>query len=81
MAGPFFESLATLSVRVAAQQAEARVGHLRTTNGDHEVDLIVEGREGQVLGIEVKLSASVSDAPTASPLFPWLCWVREGPPG
>jgi predicted AAA+ superfamily ATPase len=75
MAGPFFESLATLSVRVAAQQAEARVGHLRTTNGDHEVDLIVEGRDGQVLGIEVKLSASVSDADVRH-----LLWLRKRVP-
>ncbi len=29
MAGPLFESLATLTVRVAAQAAESRVGHLR----------------------------------------------------
>ncbi|MGH3095376.1 MAG: ATP-binding protein [Streptosporangiales bacterium] len=62
MAGPLFESLATLTVRVAAQAAEARIGHLRTRNGDHEVDLVVEGRDGQVLAIEVKLAASVSDA-------------------
>ncbi len=50
MAGPLFESLATLTVRVAAQAAESRVGHLRTRDGDHEVDLIVEGPDGQVSG-------------------------------
>lgn len=61
MAGPLFESLATLSVRVAAEAADARVGHLRTKNGEHEIDLIVEGFDGEVLGIEVKLSAHVSD--------------------
>ncbi|MFN8080106.1 MAG: DUF4143 domain-containing protein [Kineosporiaceae bacterium] len=52
MAGPLFESLATLTVRVAAQAAQARVGHLRTRNGDHEVDLVVEGPDAQVLAIE-----------------------------
>lgn len=72
MAGPLFESLATLTVRVAAQAAEARVGHLRTRNGDHEVDLIVEGPEGQVLGIEVKLAASIGDSDVRH-----LRWLRE----
>lgn len=62
MAGPLFESLATLTVRVAAQAAEASVGHLRTRNGDHEVDLVLEGADGQVLGVEVKLAAAVTDA-------------------
>lgn len=61
MAGPLFELLVTLGVRIAAQAAEARVGHLRTRNGDREVDLVVEGAGGQVLGIEVKLAAAVGD--------------------
>lgn len=72
MAGPLFESLTTLTVRVAAQAAEARVGHLRTRNGDHEVDLIVEGPDGQVVGIEVKLSATVTDHDVRH-----LRWLRE----
>jgi uncharacterized protein len=69
MAGPLFESLATLSVRVAAQASESRVGHLRTRNGDHEVDLVVEG---PILGIEVKLAASVRDADVKH-----LHWLRD----
>lgn len=72
LAGPLFESLATLTVRVAAQAAEARVGHLRTRNGDHEVDLVVEGPEGQILGIEVKLAAHVTDADVRH-----LHWLRD----
>lgn len=72
LAGPFFESLATLSVRVAAQAAEASVGHLRTRNGDHEVDLVVEGPEGQVLAIEVKLAPSVTDHDVRH-----LKWLRK----
>ena len=59
--GALFESLATLSVRVYAQAAEARVGHLRTARGDREVDLIVEGRSGEIVAIEVKLAATVDD--------------------
>ena len=53
--GALFESLVTQSVRVYGQVAEARVSHLRTHRGDHEIDLIVE-RDGGVLAIEVKLT-------------------------
>jgi uncharacterized protein len=59
--GALFESLVTLSVRVYAQASRARVSHLRTRNGDHEVDLIVERRDGRVLAIEVKLAAAPGD--------------------
>lgn len=60
--GALFESLVTLDVRVYAQAAEARVGHLRTASGEHEVDLIVERDDGRCVAIEVKLSATVRDA-------------------
>lgn len=59
--GGLFESLATLSVRVFAQAAEARVGHLRTHGGTREVDLVVERRDGRVIAIEVKLTRAPSD--------------------
>ncbi len=72
MMGPLFESLSTLTVRAAAQVAEARVGHLRTRNGDHEVDLIVEGSQGQILGIEVKLASTITDADVRH-----LHWLRQ----
>lgn len=72
MAGPLFESLATLSVRVAAQAAQAEVGHLRTGNGEREVDLVLEGREGQVLGIEIKLATAVVDRDVRH-----LHWLRQ----
>jgi len=60
--GALFESLVTQTVRVLAQAARAEVGHLRTRNGDHEVDLIVEGPGRRVVAIEVKLSGVVTDA-------------------
>ncbi len=60
--GHLFESLVTLCVRVAAQAAEATVGHLRTRNGDHEVDLVVVRDDGKVLAIEVKLGGTVQDS-------------------
>lgn len=59
--GALFESLATLSVRVYAQAAEARVMHLRTRGAEHEVDLIVERADRRVLGVEVKLARTVDD--------------------
>jgi predicted AAA+ superfamily ATPase len=59
--GQLFESLVTLDVRVYAQAAEARVRHLRTHAGEHEVDLIVERADHRVLAIEVKLAHTVTD--------------------
>ena len=59
--GAMFESLVTQSVRVYAQANEARVSHLRTRGGEHEVDLIVERGDGRVVAMEVKLSATVDD--------------------
>ncbi|WP_105565918.1 ATP-binding protein [Microbacterium halophytorum] len=58
--GALFEDLVTLSLRTYAQAADARVAHLRTHDGGrHEVDLLVEGRDGRVVAIEVKVSPSV----------------------
>lgn len=72
MLGPLFESLVTLGVRVFAQAAEARVSHLRTQAGRHEVDLIVTGASGRVLALEVKLGAVPSDADVQH-----LHWLRS----
>lgn len=60
--GALFESLVTQSVRVYADANEATVHHLRTRATDHEVDLIVEGHDRSVVGIEVKLSGTVGDS-------------------
>jgi predicted AAA+ superfamily ATPase len=70
--GALFESLVTLSVRVAAQAAEAQVRHLRTRSGDREIDLIVQGRAGEIVAIEVKLSATVDDRDVVH-----LRWLRD----
>ncbi len=56
--GRAFEALAALSVRTFAQNCDARVFHLRTKGGRHEVDFVVEGEDG-VIGIEVKLAGAV----------------------
>jgi predicted AAA+ superfamily ATPase len=59
--GALFESLATLSIRVYAQAAEADVKHLRTYSGDHEVDLIVQRDDERVVAVEVKLTTAPGD--------------------
>ena len=70
--GALFESLVTQSVRVYAEAADARVGHLRTKNTEHEVDLIVEGAGFTVIGIEVKLKPSIDDRDVRH-----LNWLKE----
>jgi hypothetical protein len=70
--GALFEHLAALSIHTYAGAAEARVGHLRTRNNDHEVDLIIQHADGRVLGIEVKLADRVEDADTKH-----LHWLRD----
>lgn len=74
--GALFESLVTLGVRVYAQANEARVGHLRTQGGDHEVDLIVERGDGAVVAIEVKLTRAVTDGDVRH-----LRWLADRAPG
>ncbi|RBP64954.1 hypothetical protein DFO66_10560 [Brevibacterium sanguinis] len=71
MAGPLFESLVTLTVRVIAQAAEATVSHLRVRGGDHEVDLVVQGPDGRIVGIEIKLAPEVTDSDVRH-----LKWLR-----
>jgi len=60
--GALFENLAALTIRVHAQTHGARIGHLRTKGGEHEVDLIVERQDGKVLACEVKTSRVPTDA-------------------
>jgi hypothetical protein len=70
--GQLFESLVTQSVRVYAQQHRSTVSHLRTRNGDHEVDLVLERPDGGVLAIEVKLALTVDDSDVRH-----LLWLRD----
>ncbi len=70
--GALFESLVALNLRVYAQTAEAEVRHLRTHRGDREVDFIVAGSDGGVVGLEVKLSATIDDGDVGH-----LLWLRH----
>ena len=69
--GNLFESLAALTVRAGAQAVGAHVAHLRTRNGDREVDFIVEGDQG-IVAFEAKLSASITDSDVKH-----LAWLGE----
>ncbi len=71
--GALFEPLATQAVRVYAAAAGARVGHLRTRGGEHEVDLIVEHGEHSVVAVEVKLGPAPSDRDARQ-----LNWLAQG---
>lgn len=70
--GALFESLATLTVRACAQVAEARVSHLRTQGGEHEVDLMVERYDGRTIALEVKMAGSIDDRDVRH-----LLWLKE----
>lgn len=74
-AGRLFESLATLTVRSIAEAEGAKVGHLRTHDSREEIDLVVEGDEGQIVAIEVKLAPDVRDQDVRH-----LKWLRERMP-
>jgi predicted AAA+ superfamily ATPase len=70
--GALFESLVALDLRVYAQANEAGVHHLRTRNGDHEIDMILERDDHKIVAIEVKLGATVEDTDVRH-----LHWLRN----
>jgi hypothetical protein len=47
--------------------------HLRDANGRREVDLVLEARDGRVIGIEIKAGAAPSPADARH-----LAWLRDG---
>jgi predicted AAA+ superfamily ATPase len=59
--GALFEHLVALSVLTYALVSDAQVGHLRTAGGGHEVDLIVERRDGRLVAVEIKLTTAPTD--------------------
>ena len=62
----------TLSVQVHAAVAGARVSHLRTQRGDHEVDLVVTRDDGRFVALEVKLAPVPTDEDIRH-----LRWLKE----
>lgn len=56
-----FESLVALTVRGMAAVNRCATKHMRLHGGTHEIDLIVERRDGAILPIEVKLARNIDD--------------------
>ena len=69
--GRLFEALVALSLQTYARLSEYTVSHLRTRNGDHEVDFIVH-RGAACVAVEVKLGATVDDADVRH-----LLWLKQ----
>src|SRR5699024_1957362 len=59
--GFLFESLVAHDVRVYAEAARAFMYHYREADGRLEVDYIVETRDGDWMGVEVKLGQAEID--------------------
>lgn len=69
--GRLFEHLTALSLQCYSQSVGARLSHLRTRDGAHEVDFIVQ-RKRRLVGFEVKLSPVVKDEDVRH-----LFWLRD----
>lgn len=63
---------AQLRPELAIAEVSAEMLHLRDGDGRHEVDLLLEGRGGQVVAIEVKASAAPTEAMAVH-----LRWLRR----
>ena len=74
--GALFESLVVQTLRVLAQLNGSEASHLRTVDGRHEVDVIVQRPDLRVLAVEVKLSTAVRPADVAD-----LNWLEAQIPG
>nr|WP_205711031.1 DUF4143 domain-containing protein [Isoptericola sp. BMS4] len=70
--GLLFEHLVTMSIRTYAEASRAQAFHLRTQDARHEVDLVVERRDGAVLAIEIKLATHPTDRDVRH-----LNWFRD----
>jgi predicted AAA+ superfamily ATPase len=70
--GQLFEALVALCLQVYAQADEARVQHMRTRNGDHEIDFIITGPGGRVVAVETKLAPTVDEQDITH-----LRWLKE----
>jgi len=69
--GRLFESLVHLSLRTYAMVNDAKCSFIRTRNGDHEVDFILQkGRD--VVAVEVKMAAQINNEDVKH-----LKWFRE----
>lgn len=72
-----FESLVALTVRALAAANFCKTKHMRLHKGQHEIDLIVERRDGAILPIEVKMTQAVTDHDARH--LDWLAQTWQGP--
>lgn len=63
---------AQLRSELAISESRPRLHHLRTVQGRHEVDLVVELSGGGLIGIEIKAGGAVSDSDARH-----LAWLRD----
>jgi hypothetical protein len=70
--GRVLDSFVVAQLRAECEVSELspRLFHLRDTNGRHEVDVLAEFADGQVVGIEVK--ADAAPGPDAARHLRWL---------
>jgi len=68
--GRLFESLLQQSLATYALVNDAKLSYLRTRNGDHEIDFIIQ-RGRKIIAVEVKMSPVVTDADVRH-----LAWLR-----
>ncbi|MEY4061132.1 MAG: hypothetical protein RIQ31_794 [Actinomycetota bacterium] len=59
--GQIIENFVLQQLRPEVELAEASMHHLRNSSGTHEIDLLIEDRQGNLVAIEVKSSMSVND--------------------
>jgi len=60
--GRLFENLVALHLQTFAINNRLNVRHLRTGNGDHEIDFILEKPDGRFIAVEAKLNGSATEA-------------------
>jgi hypothetical protein len=70
--GRLFENLVAMHLQTFAINNRLKLRHLRTRNGDHEVDFILEQPDGRFIAIEAKLNGATSDADQQH-----LLWLKE----
>lgn len=70
--GRLFEALVVQSVKVYCAAVSANLYYMRTKDGRHEVDLIVESQNGARTAIEIKLSEGFDGSVAKN-----LLWLKE----
>ena len=63
---------AQLRTELVIAGSSAAMAHLRQADGRHEIDLVLEGPAGRIVGIEIKAAS----APTPA-MAKHLCWLRD----